>query len=427
MFGWLKKDIECAGSVLFRGNLSPRMEEFGFLEKQGITISPGPAKGAQWSLSLSHPKWGTAHLICLKDMSPPDEMTIEYSVGMTPEEKEIARSAGNVLQVVCPAERKHILRDRKRFLWYLGTIMGDDGVGAMDHLSMQLWSRNSLDDELMHDADVDVNALFTIHAVTEDGESCSWLHTHGLAEVGAMDYDMIRPSQSAAHSDLSRALAFNLLEGSIKPGDLYQAMYPDGEVRLVDCKTFMSSGPASETGVREDDDHHNGKRVVLCEPGGGMLGRFRKGVRASKFLQKELPDRAIVPYTQSATELMALRARATIGVFAGAIAELKEFEFPAAVKMGYPTDSGGEMNREHLWFEVHDVGQDSIDATLMNEPFDIESMTQGQRGRHPIERLTEWQMMTPVGPITPQSLRGLRAIRENKDEFRRIMREYPDA
>jgi len=204
MFGWLKKDIECAGSVLFRGNLSPRMEEFGFLETLGIMISPGPAKDARWSLSLSHPDWGKAHLMCLKDIPPPDALTIDYSAGISDQEKEVAKSAGNSVQIVCPAEKKHVLRDRKRFLHYLGAVMGDDGVGAMDHLSMQMWSRAKLDDELMHDADVDVDALYTVHAVTADGETCSWLHSHGLAEIGAYDFDVVHPSRSAGESEITR-------------------------------------------------------------------------------------------------------------------------------------------------------------------------------------------------------------------------------
>jgi len=203
-------------------------------------------------------------------------------------------------------------------------------------------------------------------------------------------------------------------------------MRPGGLVRLVDCKTFMASAPSAEVEARDAPEDHNNKRVVLCEPGGGVFARFKKGVRAAKFLKRELPERGIVPYSQAATELMAERARATIGVFAGAIAELKEFEFPTIVKMGYPTDSGGEDNREHLWFEVHDIGQDAIDATLVNEPFDIAAMHQGQRGRHPFDRLTDWQIMTPAGSISPQSLGGLRVIRDNRNEFRRIMREYAE-
>ena len=40
---------------------------------------------------------------------------------------------------------------------------------------------------------------------------------------------------------------------------------------------------------------------------------------------------------------------------------------------------------------------DELDATLLNEPHGIARMRAGQRGRHSVEALSDWQIFTPVG------------------------------
>jgi hypothetical protein len=93
------------------------------------------------------------------------------------------------------------------------------------------------------------------------------------------------------------------------------------------------------------------------------------------------------------------------------------------VKLGYGTDSGDGTEAEHLWFEAHEVLQDSVDATLLNQPFDIADMSEGQRGEHPIERLTDWSILTPVGPLTPRTLEIARQLREARPEIVKALQE----
>jgi hypothetical protein len=86
------------------------------------------------------------------------------------------------------------------------------------------------------------------------------------------------------------------------------------------------------------------------------------------------------------------------------------------VKIGYPTDSG-KGGSEHLWFEVHGIRGDFVDATLLNEPFDIAAMKSGQRDMHSVEMLTDWAIMTPMGQLTPRSLEVARRLRENRPKI----------
>lgn len=431
MFEFLQKSQPGHGSVFFRGNLPPRAEEFEFLRATGIQISPGkPSPDLHWILELKHPAWGEATMRCFREQLVPPRDLVRLQKGFSGADLAEAEAAGTGVLITTPATRKNVLRDRKNLLRYLEAAMGDDAVVAADHTSSLFWSRAMLRDELIHDADLDVSALFSIHAVTrEEGDAARvyWIHTHGLAELGAFDFDIVGPSTEFAEScgDLMRAAAFNILEGAIKPDTpAFPLAWPGGEARFVPVAEFDRKAPALERALRDMSDGHAESRSVVCEPTGrGFLSRLFGGnkIRASRFCAESDLEGVVVHFSVAATELMAQRAVATFPVFAAIREEFAEFEFPAMVKMGYDTDAGAGGGKEHLWFEVHAINRDGIDATLMNEPHQISGMKQGERAVRPVSRLTEWTLATPAGNITPTQHSTARLIRENMDKVRTVM------
>jgi hypothetical protein len=428
MFSLFQRDFPGIGSVYYRGNLPPRAEEFSFLERQGFSVKPGPNDaGVHWMLRLSHPKLGEAELVALRDFKPPPKVLIDQAFSLSDQEKAEAAAAGTGVTLKLPATRKNMLRDRKRFLYFLRAVMADDGVVAADHTSSIFWSPAALKDETSHSADVDISALYCLHAVTPDGGGLAyWLHTHGLAEIGAVDFDVLKPSEdllSISGADAVRALAFAVVEGRLKPGGPGFRLFSgggSGEVRLVDASKFDSAAPSEESELRDRDVHHYENRGVVCDPSKGFFG-FGRSVRASRRLSGPLDERTLVNFSTAATELAAERARNTLPLLKKLMAEFAELELPALAKIGYATDAGGGA-REHLWFSIHEIGESEINATLESSPFRIARMKAGQRAWHPIEQLSDWGIMTPVGAMNPRDLRAARVIRERFDEVREAVR-----
>jgi hypothetical protein len=62
---------------------------------------------------------------------------------------------------------------------------------------------------------------------------------------------------------------------------------------------------------------------------------------------------------------------------------------------------------------VHAFDGERVDATLMNQPFDVPSLQQGQRGWHSVAEATDWIVMSPAGPMTPRNLSAARRLRES--------------
>jgi hypothetical protein len=430
MFGILAKSPPAAGTVLFRSRLPLRAEEFDFLRRHGVEMRPGKASsGVHWSLSLTHKDWGPAELMCLKEQPPLPAGIVDHAQNLSSAEKATAKTAGIGVSVRTPGATGDALVDRKHLLRYLGAVMGRDGVAAADHLSQLIWSTAALDDELSHDADADISALYTAHAVQDEAGQTCWLHTHGLAELGAFDFDVLRPSESFMDNcaDPLRALAMAIVEERVKPSTArFPLLWPGGDIRLVPVEEFNRRGPADEVALREPegDEAHNRNRAIVCDPGGGLLARLFRPVRASRFLSGQFPEQVVAPFSKDATQLMASRARHTLGVLKRLMEEFEEFAFPTMAKIGYETDGGGPDDREHLWFALHGIRGDVLDATLQSSPFRIAAMQAGQRGEHPVSRLTEWQMQTPMGTISPVGQSAARSIREHKDQVREIMREF---
>lgn len=420
MLAFLKRDVPAVGRVLFPGPLPPTLEGFRCFGEpfQCTQLTAGPE--ATWHIRVEHPEWGTAEFAALRSAPALPDMAVDHTLSLTPEEKRRARSGETSVAVRVNAQHKHVLRDRKRLLFWLKVLMDDGGVIAEDGASSLLWSREMLDDEFQHRADLDIESLYVIHAVQnpQNPERVYWLHTHGLGELRAIDVDVLRPSPLFVSNcaDPLRALAYAGLEGVLQPDtDRFTLAYPGGDVRLVAASRFQIEASEEHRSLRDAEAQHEGRRSVLCEPVGGLFGRWRKQPIPSRFAAEVDGDGFVVMFSTAATELMAERARQTLNVFSSMKEEFSSLSLPCIMKLGYPVDGGGPDEREHLWFEVHEVHNDKVDATLANTPHRVSSLRAGERREHSLEKLTDWTIITPEGQITPRNHAAARRLRQTRD------------
>ncbi len=437
MFDILRRRSRCTGSALFRGAIPHGLDQLDGLTASGVRVEAGAAnEEVHWTATLHHPEWGQAEAVCVRNPPRPEPALLEFDSKLTEADARAIADCGVSISLQMEGQRGFVLRDRKHMLRFLDALLGRDGVAAVDHTSTSFWTRPALDDELAHDADLDVQSIFTLHAVTEEGGDGDddvevlWFHTHGLGELGRFDFDVLRPDREfvAASDDFCRALAFAILEGKATPGVTdFEIGQPFPRLHLVPAADFMRQAAPGDAAVRDDPEgYHRDDRVVLCDPpAGNFLSRLFKGAkpRPAGAFRRGLPDNVMLHFSTSATDLMADRARKTFPVLRQIAGEVDELELPILVKIGYVVDGGTGNNREHLWFNVHGFGADTVNATLINSPYWIERLNEGDRGTHSIAGLSDWSVLTPFGPINPHAFYARRLIREHREDLLRHKEE----
>lgn len=424
---WWKRKLDLKGAVFFKGAVAPSLLDLRGLTEAGLAVAPrAPAQGEIWVADLRHPQWGNARLAARRGPELPLDALVQFASGVTETEREtILRDAKSALALDVAPQTGDVLRDRKQFLRFMAAVLGQDGVAGLDLMAQMFWSRERLADELQHDAALDIIQMHVLHAVTQPGGL--WLHSHGLAEMGFVDFDVLRPAPELIENqfDLLRSIAFHIVEGSVS-GPIEPALGADA-IDLVDAGTFMSSASTADRELRNPADHSQ-RRVVCCDPAPtGFVGRLLggKNLRPSTLLSRGMVEgKHLIRFSDLATDLTAARARDSLSLLEPFRAEFEDMKCTAVVKLGYPTDSG-QGGREHLWFEVHGVAGDSIDGTLLNEPFDIAGMKAGERSGRPVELLSDWAIVTPIGQLTPRTLEVARKLRERRPEILQALREMP--
>jgi hypothetical protein len=432
---WVERDLALRGTVLFRGGIPLRLEELKRHAGASYEVETLPVEAHEhWSCRLRHPAHGVARVTCPREPEMPGGPSLQFDPRLTTEEKAAILSAGSFVEIRLEAQERDLLRERKRLLHFFSAAGGDAAVGALDGLALCWWSPQALAEELAHDAPVDISALFTIHLVGNEGpvpgeRTAFWLHTHGLQEAGYTDFDVLNPSPSSHGRgfDSVRAIAYAIVEGALAPGsEPVSIVWPGGEARLVSAREFLNGAGADVSEWREAvDEFHLSGHAVVCDAAleRRFFGLGRPRAKPSAFFQSDMPDGSLIQFSRSASDLMADRARQTYDYFRGLREEFAAYELPVLAKLGYPVD-GDPEGREHIWFEIHGCDGDSIDATCINDPYGIASLSKDQRGKHSVELLSDWAIFTPFGAINPRFQYAARRLRADPAEARRLLAEH---
>ena len=75
------------------------------------------------------------------------------------------------------------------------------------------------------------------------------------------------------------------------------------------------------------------------------------------------------------------------------------------VKLGYTIDGAREaLDREHLWFDVHNLEGERVEATCLNQPHRVSALREGLRGTHELSRLSGFTILCPQGSFDAERI-----------------------
>ena len=255
-------------------------------------------------------------------------------------------------------------------------------------------------------------SLFVIHAVYDDKDPAGrvWMHTHGLGRCGSIELeimDVTREDASTLALLVNTVAAMFVEQGAPPPDRPFQAGKGLDLLWLPWEDGLKKIGGKTSGGLADRDEAHEGAAGLLFVPAKGLFGRRYMSPAAHAPVLAENP---LLFVSRMETERMALLAKDRWAAFV----ELQRShgahdDWAFLVKLGYPVDGAeNDADREHLWFQVHDVHGPDLDATLTNEPYAVSALSKDARGRHSIELMTDWAILNPMGHFTPDTLHLLR-------------------
>jgi len=411
-------------SVLFPDTVPPGPDAISGLKP--TRVKPGEDGG--WVVEFDSLKGCEVRILC--DPDPRVDLAGEISIspGLSDKEKERVGRCQSRWHVLIDPGDGPVLKTRKSALIALGQLLKavQTSVGVYAVGSIRVWSLEAIADELMTKAPVDIDSLYCIHAVSNPNGS-RWVHTHGLEALGGFDIDLINPSDEmlgCAHTFI-QALVFAILEGALGIDEpIFQIAVPRGMIRMAPAQEFDRAVSSRFAGIRDIEDGHTDNRAVVCEPGRGKrLWRLKESsIEPSRFVMKGFRENMVFALSKSSSDLLAERAQETYPVLVKAMKEFASLELPVLIKAGCPVDSGDGL--EHIWFQVNSADINGFDGTCLNQPYEVSGLNEGDRGRYGLGQITEWQMQTPMGSLSPGNLGMIRTVQSNREEIERIMREF---
>ena len=269
-------------------------------------------------------------------------------------------------------------------------------VAVYDDNAVVVRSGHEIHDLCACDVPPRASTLYAIHVV--EGTGGLWLHTHGLLRTGLPDLDLLGiPTQLAddAH-ELLNAIVDALLAG-IEPAPSGRLDLGEGlGLRLLPLGDAVGLFPPDIAGGSNDRSgqmaDHGGDRLIALDARRDLAPLdtlFQVGAEGTLYKSRGETERQ---------RSLSVSRWGTFGQLFAMNRQGTEWSFH--VKLAYDQQAAG--TREHLWFEVLGLRPGRVHGRLMNRPVDVPGLRAGQELWQPLERLTDWLIVTPHGNFDPE-------------------------
>jgi uncharacterized protein YegJ (DUF2314 family) len=250
-------------------------------------------------------------------------------------------------------------------------------------------------------------SVLTVYPESDDEGKLCWVHTHGLARAGCVELEALSVPEHQVDviADFVTQVGAQFLElGVPKPDEVF-TVGEKLELVWVPWEAAIERLPKGHLGTEPDrDETHVGPAGALFVPAQGVKRRRYVGLSSCVPILEKNPVYSVSDREAERASRLAKEKLAKFVELHRRFAGHEDWSF--TVKLGFEsTDTGRDApQHEHLWFDVHAMDGKNVDATLLNEPFFVRTMHEGQRGQHPWDRLTDWAINSPHGNFSPERL-----------------------
>lgn len=300
---------------------------------------------------------------------------------------------------------------------------------VIDFVSYRLLSPHWLKMTAQSDTPPSPDYLYTLHCVfdeKEDGERRYWFHTHGLLRCGSVELEMINIGKGYEQMQvLINTTVKKFLTSPSKECERFTIGYDGMGINLcwLRWEEAIKQFPTDTLGGAND---RKGKENVHTDPGGVIFAVEDGNMISPEIYASTLAVNPIYYISTEETNRMSALAKEHYNLFLKAYK--KKYISPGKrnifkkifrknndeqywaflVKLGLTVDNAQSWDeREHLWFEVLSSSERWIKGKLLNQPYWITELNEGDVREFPIELLTDWVIYAPGTSYTPDTIYDL--------------------
>lgn len=252
--------------------------------------------------------------------------------------------------------------------------------------------------------------LFMVQAVS-DKHGEIWLHTHGLCRCGVTELEILKSDKDNYnnHYQLLSTFASYLLDKKEefipKESSAYIGVLSNQQPVVVTYVSWVEGlkeyNKLNLGGVSDREEGHNSRTSLIFaykneeDEKNGILSKV------SEF-DKVYGDNPMFFISKEETARMKFLAMERFD-FVKEQAENKDNKI--IIKIGLPVEGDDEEddNFEHIWFELLSFEEDRFKAKLLQEPYGVENMHEGDEGWYTVEDVTDWIIYTPEFAVSPDT------------------------
>lgn len=272
--------------------------------------------------------------------------------------------------------------------------------------------------------------LYVIHGVYDDKKEKTeyWFHTHGLLRCGIVELELVGLNSGAQQMyDLINNVVKRFLSDPIAENTTFTTGFDGLNLNLrwlrheEALKDFVPAMLGGLNERAEDGGAH-------LEPSGVLFAVEDGNMVSPEIYAHTLANNPIYYISNDETYRMSELAKERYHYFCEIYHEhkkkdeshslftslLKRFkkkdEAPAEwtflVKLGLVVDNAEEdLQKEHLWFDIIEADDNQIKGKLINQPYWIAALNEGDIKTYPFDMLTDWIIYDPEGnKYTPDSI-----------------------
>lgn len=285
----------------------------------------------------------------------------------------------------------------------IALAMIPDLIGIMDESAEKImppsWVKMTADSKILPSS----NDLFTVQAVSnEKGEV--WLHTHGLCRCGVTELEILQSDKEnySNHCNLITTFASYLIDKKKKNSKSAYIGLLSNNQPVVSTYVSWTKGLGEyknlELGNLQDrKDGHKSKTSIIFVYKSEEDEKQGKLTKVSEF-DNLWGDNPIFFISDEETANMKRLAEERFYLVKE---EAKNEENKIIIKIGLPVDD--KNNCEHIWFQLISFEGDKFKAKLLQEPYNVKDIHEGDERWYTIQDITDWIIYTPKFTVSPRN------------------------